>query len=276
MDKVKLNYGKYSIPKTLDHMINLQKQLNDEGLLEFGDIGGLYFSYDEIDTRYLNTPIDVISFARPGSDGVHFGFLTDFGQVSDLESAFIVRVSPMDFDNPVQIVARNIHDFLRLLCYAPSSVELVDITTDKEYFKKYPDVAASHIIKGNDVKVREILKNQFALEPIDSLYAYLQTVKQVRENEIVLPTEDGIGVISKNITNKEDIQTQDLFDLDGDTFSPEDVKNFFETSSYEARLVFLRDAQSKGLLYDYEEMKNVLQEQLRLMHLDDDAKRVMY
>lgn len=50
-----------------------------------------------------------------------------------------------------------------------------------------------------------------------------------------------------------------------DIFAPEGVKHFFETSSYEARLVFLRDAQSQGLLFDYEEMKHDLQEQLRQM-----------
>lgn len=112
---IDLNYGKYSIPKTLKKIIDLQNQLVNEGLLEYGDLLGYYFSYEGPDSRYLNTPLDVISFARPGVDGIHFGFLTDFGQVEDLENAYIVRVSPMDFDGPVKIVARNIQDFLRII-----------------------------------------------------------------------------------------------------------------------------------------------------------------
>lgn len=276
MDKVKLNYGKYGIPKTLVEIINLQNQLKSEGLLPFGDLGGLYFSYDEIDTRYLNTPLDVISFARTGSDGVHFGFLTDFGQVNDLEDAYIVRVSPMDSDAPVQIVARNLHDFLRLMCFAPGAVEVVDITTSEDFFHNNPDITAAQKIEGNYAEIREALQQKFLLEPIKSLVGYLLDVKNERENEIVLPTEDGIGVVNKTITNKTKIKKQEQFDLDGETFDPEDVIHFFENSSYEARLVFLRDAQSKGLLYDYEEMQLCLQEQLRKIHLEDEAVRITY
>src|SRR4051812_6794650 len=97
---IQLNYGKYSIPKSLDKLITLEKQLNHEGVLNYGGLLGYYFSYEGIDSRYLNTPLDLISFARPGVDGIHYGFLTDFGQVKNLETAYIVRVSPMDFDDP--------------------------------------------------------------------------------------------------------------------------------------------------------------------------------
>jgi hypothetical protein len=85
--------------------------------------------------------LDVISFARPGMDGIHYGFLTDFGSIDDLENASIVRVSPMDFDDPVKIVARNIHDSLRILGY--SSVELMDTSTNENEYKRleklYPE-----------------------------------------------------------------------------------------------------------------------------------------
>jgi len=217
----------------------------------------------------------VIKFASPGVDGVHFGFLTDFGQVKDLEDAYIVRVDPMDSDEPVHIVARNIQDFLRLLCFAPDALFNVDVTTSEEYIKKNYELATFPDLDDIHVMVSKRLRQRFFLEPIGSLYGYMQKVKLERESEIVLPTEDGIGVINKNLS-KEGIQKRDLFDLDSDSFDPEDVKHFFETSSYEARLVFLRDAQSQGLLYDYEEMKHALQEQLRIMQLEDEAVRIMY
>jgi hypothetical protein len=57
--------------------------------------------------RYFITPPDLITFISTGGDGIHFGFLTDFGQVEDLEEAYIVCVSPTN-DPPLKIVARNL------------------------------------------------------------------------------------------------------------------------------------------------------------------------
>ncbi len=36
------------------------------------------------DDSYSITPPDLIPFANTGGDGIHFGFLTDFGSVSTL------------------------------------------------------------------------------------------------------------------------------------------------------------------------------------------------
>ncbi|MEH7451360.1 hypothetical protein [Gottfriedia acidiceleris] len=274
MDKVKLNYGKYEIPKTLVNVINLQNQLDRES----GSLGGLYFSYENIDTRYLNTPLDVIQFARTGSDGVHFGFLTDFGQVGDLEDAYIVRVSPMYSDDPVQIVAKNLNDFLRLICYAPGAVEVVDVTTNKDTFQKIPEIKATRTIEGYDAAERKVLQQKFSLEPFKSLEDYLIGVKNERENQIVLPTEDSLGILNKLVTKTEEPKNQNLFKFEENilTLDTDEVVHFFETSSLEAKLVFLREAQSKALFYDDEEVKNYLSKQLRLMHLDDEAVRIYY
>jgi hypothetical protein len=278
MEKVMLNYGKYEIPKTLVNAINLQSELNSEGLTQFGDLGGLFFSYEKIDTRYLNTPLDVIQFARTGSDGVHFGFLTDFGQVNDLENAYIVRVSPMDSDDPVQIVARNLRDFLRLICYAPGAVDVVDVTTNKDTFHNIPELAATQTIEGYDAEVRKALQQRFSLEPIKSLEGYLDEVKNERENEILLPTEDSLGIINKFATITEETINEKLFKFEDNilVLDTDEVVHFFETTSFEAKLVFLREAQSKALLYDDEEVKLFLSKQLRIMHLDDEAVRINY
>ncbi|PEJ58627.1 MULTISPECIES: hypothetical protein [unclassified Bacillus (in: firmicutes)] len=278
MDQVKLNYGKYEIPKTLVNAINLQSELQSEGITQFGELGGLFFSYEKIDTRYLNTPLDVIQFANTGSDGVHFGFLTDFGQVNDLENAYIVRVSPMDSDDPVQIVARNLRDFLRLLCYAPGAVEVVDVTSDEDTFHSVPEIAATQTIEGYDAKARKALQQRFSLESINSIESYLNEVKNERESEILLPTEDSLGITNKSATITEEPRIQKLFKFDDNDLSldTDEVVHFFETSSVEAKLVFLREAQSKALLYDDEELKLYLSKQLHLMHLEDEAVRIKY
>ncbi|WP_423408240.1 hypothetical protein AABM38_21745 [Heyndrickxia sp. MSNUG] len=94
-----INYGKYSVSEDLQQLFDLQADLAKKDLLPYGDLLGYYFSLDDI--RYLNTPLDLLSFARPGGDGIHYGFLTDFGLVKALEEAYIVRVSPMDIDDSV-------------------------------------------------------------------------------------------------------------------------------------------------------------------------------
>jgi hypothetical protein len=53
-------------------------------------------------------------------------------------------------------------------------------------------------------------------------------------------------------------------------------QHFFKNSSYEAKLAFFRDAQSKGLIYDNLELKLYLKEQLLLLHLNDEAARIPY
>ncbi|MCT8137609.1 hypothetical protein H1D32_07515 [Anaerobacillus sp. CMMVII] len=63
---IRMNYGKYHFPEKLEHVIELQKQLDKDGLLEHGDLLGYYFSYDGLDSRYLNTPLDVISLLDLG------------------------------------------------------------------------------------------------------------------------------------------------------------------------------------------------------------------
>jgi len=84
------NYGKYPVPTLLQQVISFQQQLSEQGLLPYGDLLGYYFAVETVESRYLNTPLDVIPFARPGVDGIHIGFLTDFGQVPDLLDAYIV------------------------------------------------------------------------------------------------------------------------------------------------------------------------------------------
>jgi hypothetical protein len=53
-----------------------------------------------------------------------------------------------------------------------------------------------------------------------------------------------------------------------------DVKHYFEKSPTSTKLAFLRDAQSNGLLYDSQEVKRYLKEQLLMLGLNDVAVRI--
>ncbi|MFJ5717113.1 hypothetical protein [Neobacillus sp. NPDC093127] len=273
---IELNYGKYPIPETLKQIISLKNQLKKEGKLSHGNLLGYYFSLADIDSRYLNTPLDVVEFANPGADGIHFGFLTDFGQVDDLENAYIVRVSPMDFDEPVKIVARNLYDFMRMICFSPGAVEFLDIYTSETDYERLvheiPSLSLSQIENDQQRDVNKVFQMEFQLQPIKHIYDYLQQIKKERMQATVLPTEDGIGVVNK----KEQKQHQHFPLKRQVDLELHAVIQFFEGASYESKLEFLRNAQSKGLLYDNDEIKNYLKKKLRLMGLNDEAERISY
>ena len=80
------NFGKYDIPPTLQILIDLEKELGKgEHFFE-----GLHFYLSLTNFRYFNTPSDVIVFGNNGADGIHYGFLTDYGSAVDLEETPIV------------------------------------------------------------------------------------------------------------------------------------------------------------------------------------------
>ena len=276
---VKLNYGNYPIPNRLNEIMTIQKQVNDQGLEKYGDLLGYYFTHEGISTRYLNTPLDVIAFARPGIDGIHYGFLTDFGQVDDLHNAYIVRVTPMDFENPVQIVARNMNDFIRIICYYPNAMEFLHINSTKanidQFLNDYPMLSKDKIVSEKAYHVQQILIDALQLEPIDNIEKYFHDIQQERLQETVLPTLDRIGVTNKHSALNQ--QSHMLFHFeDVDQLTLSQVEDFFHHATDEAKLAFFRDAQSKGLLFDNGDVKRFLKEQLRSMQLLDEAERISF
>ncbi|MGD6844689.1 hypothetical protein ACQCVH_19515 [Bacillus infantis] len=271
---VKLNYGKFEIPERLQEVIHLQKDLDKKGLLPYGDLLGLYYDYEGVDSRYLNTPLDVISFARPGIDGIHFGFLTDFGSVSDLHNAYIVRVSPMDFDDPVKLVARNLEDFLSIAVYTPHVLDAIELSSSPEDVEKYIKQSEEYSDENRRTVVKAV-QEALQLQPIDSLSYYLQKVNNEREESVQFKTEDGVGVVSHIENNAE--KTHSPFQLErGQTLDLARVRDFFEHAPLPLKYVFLRDAQSKALLYDHEEVKAYLKEKLYEMNLKDEAERISW
>ncbi|WKA54763.1 hypothetical protein [Planococcus shixiaomingii] len=277
----KLNYGKYEIPERLKQIIELQQHLNEVDQLKYGDLLGYYFSDEGISARYLNTPLDVIPFARPGVDGIHFGFLTDFGQVKELQEAYIVRVSPMDFDNPVHVVARNIEDFISTICFYPDSMEILDMTSLRkevlEFLCHNPMIPKETMLTNQEYNIHRIVCEKFQLKPIGNFENYFHLLHQQRGLDAILPTLDHIGVVKKEEATKASLNNIILLNLKNkDEITLPEVKSFFETAVYEAKLVFLRDGYSKGLIWDQEDIKLFLSEHLLLMDLPDEAESIFY
>lgn len=108
----KVNLGKYSVPPALMTLIELDEELEREGFNMWNVIG---FNPSISYMSYFNTPFDVVIIGTTGMDGDHFGILTEFGSATDLEEAPIVMVAPMDFDQPVKVVASNLREFIRMV-----------------------------------------------------------------------------------------------------------------------------------------------------------------
>lgn len=100
-------YGSYEIPDEIYKLYELEKELNDIDL----SLDMIGFRPSIHDDSYSITPPDLIPFANTGGDGIHFGFLTDFGSVPALTEAPIVCVSPTN-DPPIRYMANNIKEFL--------------------------------------------------------------------------------------------------------------------------------------------------------------------
>lgn len=79
------NFGKYDRPPTLQRLMDLQDVLEDPEHFYLGL--NFYLSLEGF--RYFNTPSDVVVFGNIGMNGIHYGFLTDFSSVTDLETALL-------------------------------------------------------------------------------------------------------------------------------------------------------------------------------------------
>lgn len=272
------NYGKYKVPDMLKQAIALEEELRERKMLLGGGLIGPSFAELGIGYRYESTPIDVIPFAvEDWDDEVHYGFLTDFGTVRNLEEAAIVRVSPYE-DDPVQIVARNFREFMQLLAYEPIGVRDLDTQTSEEdyaYLKEEAaDVESSLSQKEKDV--RSIVRERFALAPIGDTYAYLQKLGEEREQKIAAATEDGLGVVYSG--TEAAVAKPVAFDFEEyeDGVHRADLREFFEQASTLDKLVFFRDAQSYFLWEGNSTVMDNLQEQLQAMGLEEEANRIAY
>ncbi|WP_342528204.1 hypothetical protein MKY84_05010 [Chryseomicrobium sp. FSL W7-1435] len=116
-----MNHPTYKFPKMYHQLQDFDVELQKQGY-SLDDHFGLRLSEDF--SHYHNTPLDLVPFGDIGMDGVHYGFLTDFGRVENLEEAFVVLISPMDSDVPHKIVARNFREFLNLAWTVKGALDL--------------------------------------------------------------------------------------------------------------------------------------------------------
>ena len=265
----KINYGKYSPPDIINDLYTLDDQLQEEGLSlweEIGFYGGYYQS------EYGNTPWDVITFGWTGGDGVHYGFLTEFGAVTDLNEAPIVMVSPMGGDEAGEVIANNIREFLSIIAFDESLV-YYSFENKEEFLahkrqEEQSEWAPTEEQKASRRRIMTRLIETLNLPAIDHPYAYLGRVKAAREKRAVVATPDGLGVTN---VHPQDNGRQHESLLVDDDLEAEELQEYLERATYAGKLALLRVFNAKG--FPSGDLEEIMIEEMTKLGLTDEIVR---
>ena len=268
-----MNIGKYTNrPQIFNQLIEIDQLLEQEGY-SLNDNLGFILELDEF--SYECTPYDVITFATIGCDGIHFGVVTDFGQVKDLDDAFVVCVSPMDFDAPIKLVARNMREFLDLLCTVKDASVIANfqyMESKEEYVELLAEIVEDDEFMEQAKYVTKRIKQTIGYKEIDDVYEYVKvTVPTEREQQIILPTKDGLGVTPFEQIDK----THIIYPLEADMeMNLTEIQAFFKTATIESKLAFIRDAQETRLINDDEDIRHITTTEMKALGLKDELERL--
>ncbi|MCR2806009.1 copper amine oxidase N-terminal domain-containing protein [Paenibacillus soyae] len=275
----KVNYGKYENSPTLDALVELSEELTREGY-DIWDGIGFYPTYDL--SGYFNTPLDVITFGWTGGDGEHYGFLTDFGMAASLEEAPIVMVSPMSFDQPAIVVADNIREFLRI-GMVDTSLFYMNYKDEQDYLEQLEEWENESDYTLTDEEreqweeqkriVRERVEAKLKLPAIRDPYTYSEKVRAKREKQIIVPTEDLLGVLE--VDSQAAGLNHSTIVLDED-ISLIELKAFLKNATYASKLALFRDFHLHLESYFYHEdgIEETIIQEMESLGLNDELARM--
>jgi len=257
------------LPPTLQKLKDFDKELERQGSSLDEWIG---FSIVGDESRYNLTPLDVIPFVATGIDGDHFGLLTDFGTVSNLEEGPVVCVTPMNFGEHVKIVARNLKEFLDLIYTVTDSIAIANFTyfQDEQDYRKLLNNFRNDEPYEERAQKLELMKAEFGLHAIENVYRFVEVeLKEIRQQQIALPTLDGLGVVAQTVKGE-----LPLYPVHEDMkVDIGDMRKFLAAAPVESRLAFIRDAQFTNILEE-PEIKQLVLAELKRMNLPDERKRL--
>lgn len=230
---------------------------------------------------YGCSPIDSITFADTGMDGIHYAFLTDFSTEMDLEHTPVICISPMDFGHCLRLVANNLRDFLSLQLHGHETLLLNEFQSREHYVstvQQHEEERSSDTFdyeKWDKQKtiVLESAKQRFQLEPIIDPYGYIEELRERRRNEAVLITKDQLGVkIWGTDETTHDYKPHPWSEGEIPYDQLDELKTFLSSAATETKLAFIRDYQGEYI----EDLNSLLlvQEELERMGLIAEAKRL--
>ncbi|MCM3611581.1 hypothetical protein M4S82_09985 [Planococcus sp. MERTA32b] len=263
------------LPPTLKKLKAFDELLQKKGLSLDDSIG---LQWADSSMAYDQTPYDVLPFMSPGVDGIHIGLLTDFGKVTDLEEAFVVCVHPMEAPDSLKLLARNPKEFVDFL-YSDRNLTMLYnfmmIDSDEQYeaiveeaekdYMESPELAAARN------RMLTMMQEYMGCKRIENVYAYVEDAAASRRGQIVLPTNDGIGVAAFNKTDA-DLRVYAVSGDDG--INLDEVQAFFASAPLESKLAFIRDAQHAGLINNETPLKEFIMSELKKMGMDAEVERL--
>ncbi|MFD0675219.1 hypothetical protein [Cohnella sp. GCM10027633] len=257
---------KYPVPLTLKKLKEIDSHLFAERNTNIENLISLDFDFDllnqDADFAYNNHPLDVIPFALTAFAGEHFGFLTDFGTVIDLENASIVHVEAMPAGEfHVTLIAINLKEFLGLLLANRDWISYIyeqNIEEDKSSDSN-PDF--SYFSK--------LLNDQIDIWPL-ILDNYRENLIEIRSKRIVVSTLNGIGITRISSDN---LGPNLIIDSNKDyEYIYDDVKNYLKNASIENKLACIVDLQELGVLASIGELNEYLINELKNMGFFYESK----
>ncbi|WP_127492320.1 hypothetical protein [Paenibacillus glycanilyticus] len=275
-ESAKINYGKYAVPQILNDLNEFGLRLEQEGNSLLDDIG-FYISNDH--SPYNSTPYDVIVFGHTGGNGEHYGFLTEFGAVENLEDAAIVRVSPMGGDEAVEYIANNIREFLRInaidstLVYSEfdnqETYERYVLEEEAELAESNPEWLPTDEDKARKRKVMASMIDALKLPEVENPYTYLKSVRQERRQRVLIPTHDGLGII--HTLPQDEGKLHKSLHADED-LGLEELEDYLEQATVSGILALIRDFNAIGFFDD--EVKEAVVSQMEKLGLQDELNRM--
>lgn len=270
------NFGDYKIPTTLQSLIELQNVLADSEKFYHGF--NFYLTL-ESGVRYFNTPSDVAVFGSLGIDGVHYGFLTDFGLVINLEEAPIVCVCPTDFERPTRIVAKNLREFLRINV-SDSMLFYNDFDSEKDYLETREQLDNED---GNSIyqqtknekliqeRVTKYLMDKIQIPFIENPYRYVQEVEVERKRNVSINTQDGLGIITPLLQG----ETHMPFQMNKEVYPDMNLlQEYLYCAPIASRQALLRDIQHYFVLQDHQDLFKIVIDAMLNMKLINEVKRL--
>ncbi|MFF2480768.1 hypothetical protein [Paenibacillus sp. NPDC058071] len=270
------HYGAYEVPPTMRKLIELEQEMGKAMDRQLG------LCLTRSDFRYISTPPDFIPFATPGVDGIHYCFATDFGSVPNLEEANIAVVSPMDFGDAVWFVARNLHDFLRIVCTDGDVLYNNFKTRDAylAYTKRREAARAEPGYKAEDnkrVQAHDRLRAAFGLSDITDLADYMDGLKRERMAKAAVMTRDTIGVMPLR-RGEGDGPSAERTEPPMIEKIPQDERElteaFAKAATSELKLAIVRELQYDNALYDNQSMLLICMRELERLGLRDERNRL--
>lgn len=263
------------LPPTLKRLKEFDEALQGEGLSLDEGIG---LRWADETMAYDQTPYDVMPFMDAGVDGIHVGLLTDFGEVTDLEEAFVVCVHPMNAPDSLKILARNPKEFIDYLYSDRDLIMLFNfmMIDSGEQYQKMADEAEKEFEESPELaearnQVLPKMKAFMDCQSLGHVYDYVESVAEARRHQLVLPTKDGLGIAGTTRTGDE----LPVYPVDEEAdISVEEARDFFASAPLESKLAFIRDVQYAGLINNETPLKGFIMNELKRMGYAAEVSRL--